>query len=108
MTPVLRLAPGGEHAAQRFPRSARHPPRVAHVRCGANFGSDHAYSITSSARCWRNQGMSTPSALAVLRLITSTRGVVDITQDARLQLQILQSMLDDIADADDTGQFAAA
>jgi AAA domain-containing protein len=28
------------------------------------------YSITSSARCWRNQGRSRPSALAVLRLIT--------------------------------------
>ena len=33
----------------------------------------------------------------------STRGVVDITQDVRLKLQILQSMLDYIADADDTG-----
>ena len=33
----------------------------------------------------------------------STRGVVDITQDVRLKLQILQSMLDDIADADNTG-----
>jgi hypothetical protein len=32
----------------------------------------------------------------------STRGVVDITQDVRLKLQILQSMLDYIADADDT------
>jgi hypothetical protein len=28
------------------------------------------YSITSSARCWRNQGTSRPSALAVLRLMT--------------------------------------
>ena len=27
------------------------------------------HSITSSARCWRNQGRSRPSALAVLRLI---------------------------------------
>ena len=33
----------------------------------------------------------------------STRGVVGIAQDVRLKLQILQSMLDDIADADDTG-----
>ena len=33
----------------------------------------------------------------------STRGVVDITQDACLKLQLLQSILDDIADADDTG-----
>ena len=33
----------------------------------------------------------------------STCGVVNITQDARLKLQILQSMLDDIPDADDTG-----
>jgi hypothetical protein len=33
----------------------------------------------------------------------STRGVVDITQDVRLKLQILQSMLDYIADADNTG-----
>ena len=31
----------------------------------------------------------------------STRGGVDITQDVRLKLQILQSMLDYIADADD-------
>jgi hypothetical protein len=33
----------------------------------------------------------------------STRGVVGITQDVRLKLQILQSMLDYIADADDAG-----
>jgi hypothetical protein len=33
----------------------------------------------------------------------STRSIVGITQDVRLKLQILQSMLDDIADADDTG-----
>ena len=30
------------------------------------------YSITSSARCWRCKGTSRPSALAVLRLITSS------------------------------------
>src|SRR5690242_7627454 len=30
------------------------------------------HSITSSARCWRNQGASRPSALAVLRLMTSS------------------------------------
>src|SRR6516225_3260728 len=28
------------------------------------------HSITSSARCWRNQGTSRPSVFAVLRLIT--------------------------------------
>jgi hypothetical protein len=33
---------------------------------------DSRYSITSSARCWRNQGTSSPSALAVLRLMTSS------------------------------------
>jgi hypothetical protein len=33
----------------------------------------------------------------------STPGVVDITQDVRLEFQIFQSMLDYIADADDTG-----
>ena len=33
----------------------------------------------------------------------STRGVVDITQDVRLKLQLLQSILDYIADAYDTG-----
>src|SRR6185437_13090117 len=38
----------------------------------------------------------------------STPGVVDITQNARLELQVLQPMLDHIADADDTGQLAAA
>ena len=38
----------------------------------------------------------------------STRGVVDVTQDARLKLQIFDSMLDYIADANDTGQLAAA
>ena len=32
----------------------------------------------------------------------STRGVIDITKDVRLKLQFLQSMLDYIADADDT------
>src|SRR5712692_4383440 len=30
------------------------------------------HSITSSARCWRCKGTSRPSALAVLRLITSS------------------------------------
>jgi hypothetical protein len=38
----------------------------------------------------------------------STRGVVDITQHVPLKLQIIHSMLDNIADADDTGQLAAA
>jgi len=33
----------------------------------------------------------------------STCGVVDISQDVRLKLQLLQSILDYIADADDTG-----
>jgi len=33
----------------------------------------------------------------------STRSVVDITKDVRLKLQFLKSMLDYIADADDTG-----
>src|SRR5262249_57241012 len=33
------------------------------------------YSITSSARWWRNQGTSSPSALAVLRLITRSNFV---------------------------------
>ena len=33
----------------------------------------------------------------------STRGIVDITQDVRLKPQLLQSILDYIADADDTG-----
>src|SRR5215510_615517 len=31
-----------------------------------------SHSITSSARCWRNQGTSRPSDLAVLRLTTSS------------------------------------
>src|SRR5262249_10590800 len=31
-----------------------------------------SHSITSSARCWRNQGTSRPSAFAVLRLIASS------------------------------------
>src|SRR5262249_52258261 len=30
------------------------------------------HSITSSARCWKNKGTSMPSAVAVLRLITSS------------------------------------
>src|SRR6478735_7075033 len=33
------------------------------------------HSITSSARCCRNQGTSRPNALAVLRLITSSNFV---------------------------------
>src|SRR5207302_1493725 len=33
------------------------------------------HSITSSARCCRNQGTSRPSALALLRLITSSNFV---------------------------------
>src|SRR5262249_11267354 len=36
------------------------------------------HSITSSARCWRNQGTSRPSAIAVLRLIASSY-LVDCT-----------------------------
>jgi hypothetical protein len=35
----------------------------------------HYYSITSSARCWRDRGTSRPSSLAVLRLITSSKFV---------------------------------
>ena len=38
-----------------------------------------AHSITSSARCCRNKGTSRPSALAVLRLITSSNFVDCIT-----------------------------
>jgi len=38
----------------------------------------------------------------------SARGVVNVPQDVRLKLQILQSMLDDIADADDADQLAVA
>jgi hypothetical protein len=36
----------------------------------------------------------------------STRGVVGVAQDVRLELQIFQTMLDYIADADDTGAIA--
>jgi hypothetical protein len=38
----------------------------------------------------------------------STRGHVGITQDVGLTLQILQTMLDHITDADDTGELAVA
>jgi hypothetical protein len=34
-----------------------------------------SYSITASARCWRNQGTSRPSAFAVLRLMRSSNFV---------------------------------
>jgi hypothetical protein len=44
---------------------------------------------------------ATPAAVA-FSPEPSTRGVVNITQDVRLELQLLQSMLDYIADADDT------
>src|SRR5437588_12238319 len=40
--------------------------------CGPMQCSKGPYSITSSARCWRNQGTSSSSAFAVLRLITSS------------------------------------
>jgi len=54
-----------------------------------------------------DQGESTLSSSGI-NDVPSTRGVVDITQDVRLKLEILQSMLDDIADADDTGKLAVA
>ena len=58
---------------------------------------------------------ASPSELAVFQIGTrsgntgrpgptpepSTRGVVDITQDVRLKLQILQTVLDYITDTDD-------
>jgi hypothetical protein len=43
------------------------------ANCGLMYCSKTAfYSITSSARCWKNKGTSMPSALAVLRLIVSS------------------------------------
>src|SRR5262249_56898149 len=48
-----RERPRGRAAEQRYERATLH-------------------SITSSARCWRIQGTSRPSVLAVLRLITSS------------------------------------
>ena len=46
---------------------------AASVALIAAWGNPHlTHSITSSARCWRNQGTSRPSALAVLRLMTSS------------------------------------
>ena len=59
-------------------------PRANVVRCSSNNGlkSDIAdvvpttevpgYSITSSARCWRWKGTSSPSALAVFRLMINS------------------------------------
>jgi hypothetical protein len=38
----------------------------------------------------------------------STGGVVGVAEDVRLELQIFQTMLDYIADADDTGEPAIA
>jgi hypothetical protein len=46
---------------------------------GANNGSQADYSITSSARASSVAGISTPSVLAVLRLITSSNFVGCIT-----------------------------
>src|SRR5262249_21965670 len=53
MLPARRERPRGRTAEKRDERAALH-------------------SITSSARCWRIQGTSRPSVLAVLRLITSS------------------------------------
>jgi hypothetical protein len=60
------------------------PPDCGHLPAwlsgliGATSGlvhPQHRYSITSSARCCRNQGTSRPNALAVLRLIASSNVV---------------------------------
>src|SRR5262249_15328506 len=60
--PLIRL--GKRHAKRRSLRPCR---RAAEQR--DELATLH-HSITSSARCWRIQGTSRPSALAVLRLIT--------------------------------------
>jgi hypothetical protein len=63
-------------------------------------------SLCSGPEWWRPRSMP-PVALASSPE-PSTRGIVGIAQDVRLKLQILQSMLDYIADADDSDQLAVA
>src|SRR5262249_25992071 len=62
-----------DHWHRGLPRTRRERPRrrAAEQRdeCAA------LHSITSSARCWRNQGTSMPSVWAVLRLMTSSNFV---------------------------------
>jgi len=80
----LRVKSGGDHQGVSLRMSAL-PPKADKTaeasRCPLSANSGHfalqqiCYSITSSARCWRNQGTSRPSALAVLRLITSSNFV---------------------------------
>src|SRR5262249_7759391 len=62
--------PGHRHRRLR-PRCKR--PRSSAAEKRHELAALH--SITSSARCCRNQGTSTPRALAVLRLITSSNFV---------------------------------
>jgi len=47
------------------------PPLRANS-CREHVQQTTSYSITASARCWRNIGTSRPSVLAVLRLIVSS------------------------------------
>src|SRR6516162_4303015 len=75
----------GGHIVQRLPRplvqKSNHRKGPLCGRCGrpcecrtSEQGNEltSPHSITSSARCRRNQGTSSPSAFAVLRLITSS------------------------------------
>src|SRR5262245_26239840 len=65
--------PDDRHRRLLRPRRERPRGRSAPEQRDELATPDH--SITSSARCWRNQGTSRPSALAVLRLITSSNFV---------------------------------
>ena len=62
--------PGGEYPQLRTLIGAARS-RIRAI----NWSSTNGYSITSSARCCRNKGTSTPIAFAVFRLITSSNFV---------------------------------
>src|SRR5262249_55953057 len=63
-----------DHRQRQLLRTRRDRPRRRAAEQRNEIAPLHLrdHSITSSARCWRNQGTSRPSAFAVLRLITSS------------------------------------
>jgi hypothetical protein len=72
-TGSVRLGPSAMSAqCLDYPPEADSRRTSWHVRKVPDSDIRPDYSITSSARCCRNQGTSRPSALAVLRLITSS------------------------------------
>ena len=109
---TMMSAPGHSRHFAGLPMTSGLPPEADIVKAGRHVSNVPMADIASAREHAGQAQASWPSfkleqdretrARYEPTLEPSTRGVVDITQDVRLKLQILQSMLDYIADADDT------